>query len=252
MSLKALIFDVDGTLAETEAAHLYAFNQVFAEHDLGWQWSTEQYLDLLKVTGGKERIRHYLNTQVPEFSHPDLDTFIADLHKQKTARYVERIQQGQVPLRQGVERLLNEAKEKGIRLAIATTTTRPNIYALVDSTLGAGSTDDYFEIIAAGDEVPAKKPAPDVYIKALDDLGLSAADCVAMEDSRNGLLSATAANLPIVLSQSPFSPMTDYGAAKLVVDHLGEPDAPMQVVQGDSYGYTHVNIALLQRLAEQN
>jgi HAD superfamily hydrolase (TIGR01509 family) len=250
MPLKALIFDVDGTLAETEAAHLRAFNQVFTAAGLDWHWSESLYLDLLKVTGGKERIAHYLQQHRSDFSHPDLSGFIANLHQRKTADYIKLIAAGGVPLRTGVKRLLDEAKAANIRLAIATTTSRQNIHALIDSNLGHGSTEQLFEVISAGEDVKNKKPAGDVYANALAQLQLAAEDCIAIEDSLNGLLSASAEHIPTVITRSPYSPMLNFHAAKLVLDHLGEPTQAMHVEQGNPYGHQYVSITLLQKIAE--
>jgi beta-phosphoglucomutase-like phosphatase (HAD superfamily) len=167
--LRALIFDVDGTLAETEELHRQAFNQSFAAFGLPWAWDQALYKQLLDVTGGKERIAHF----VGDGSLP-AET-IAALHADKTQRYAHLVASGGVTLRPGVRRLLSEAEGQGVRLAIATTTSRPNVDALLQATLGRQP----FEVIAAGDEVPAKKPAPDIYRLALHRLGLPPSDCAA-------------------------------------------------------------------------
>jgi beta-phosphoglucomutase-like phosphatase (HAD superfamily) len=159
--LTALIFDVDGTLADTEKdGHRVAFNQAFAEVGLDWDWSVELYAKLLEVTGGKERIRYYLQRFNSQFRGPDdLDGFIADLHRRKTAHYTRMLAEGAIPMRPGVNRLLNEAMAAGVRLAIATTTTPENVSALLRYSL-APDAEDWFEVIAAGDIVPAKKTGP--------------------------------------------------------------------------------------------
>ncbi|SDE95886.1 HAD family hydrolase [Rhodobacter capsulatus] len=208
MELKALIFDVDGTLAETEEVHRQAFNETFAAQGLDWYWSKEDYRTLLRTTGGKERMaKHRENLG----SGPS-DAKIADLHKAKTQRYVEIIASGQVGLLPGVAELIDRAKASGLRLAIATTTTRANVDALIAATFSKPA-GDIFEVIAAGDEVAQKKPAPDVYLRALQGLGLPPAACLAFEDSRAGLASARAAGLRVVLTPSEYTRGDDFSAA---------------------------------------
>ncbi|MGD8310008.1 MAG: HAD hydrolase-like protein, partial [Chromatiales bacterium] len=170
--LEALLFDVDGTLADTERdGHRVAFNAAFAEAGLDWVWDVEVYGQLLSVTGGKERIGYFLERFSPAFDGPaDLSGFIAELHKAKTRHYTRMLREGGIPLRAGVERLLREARGAGLRLGIATTTTPENVTALLESTLGSDA-GTLFEVIAAGDVVPRKKPAPDIYVWAMDRMG---------------------------------------------------------------------------------
>jgi HAD superfamily hydrolase (TIGR01509 family) len=208
MGLKALIFDVDGTLAETEEVHRQAFNETFAAHSIGWHWTPDDYRVLLRTTGGKERMAKH---RAALGSGPS-DAEIAALHKAKTARYVEIIASGQVRLLPGVEDLIARAHAAGLRLAIATTTTRANVDALLEATFRRPP-ETVFEVIAAGDEVAAKKPAPDVYLCALQRLGLPAEACIAFEDSRAGLASARAAGLRVVLTPSEYTRGDDVTAA---------------------------------------
>ncbi|GAB6042289.1 HAD family hydrolase [Endothiovibrio diazotrophicus] len=246
---EALIFDVDGTLADTERdGHRVAFNLAFADAGLDWEWSVERYGELLAVTGGKERIRFYLERYNTEFKRPaDFDDFVAGLHQAKTAHYTRLLGEGRIPLRPGVARLIGEARGKGVRLAIATTTTPANVTALLESCLGKASP-GWFEVIAAGDVVPAKKPAPDIFELALSELGLTAAQCVAFEDSRNGLLSSRGAGLATVVTPCGYTLEDDFSGALLVIDTLGEPDAPFRVFQGDAHGHTLVDLDLVAAL----
>jgi len=251
--LKAVIFDVDGTLADTERnGHRIAFNSAFADAGLDWQWSEELYGKLLAVTGGKERIRYYLDEFNNSFQRPaDIDTFIAGLHAAKTDHYKTLISSGAIPLRSGVHRLLKEAKAAGLRLGIATTTTPDNVTALIESTLGAGAL-SWFDVIAAGDVVAAKKPAPDIYNWAMDKMGLEAESCLAIEDSRNGLLSALSAGIKSVLiTVNGYTESEEFSGAGLVVSHLGERDDPSRVIAGEMMHSTWVNLDELRALHRQ-
>ena len=247
--LKALLFDVDGTLADTERdGHRVAFNLAFADAGLDWDWTVDIYEDLLTVTGGKERMKFFLDKYKPVFDEPeDLTTYIADMHKAKTAHYTKLLSEGKIPLRPGVERLLNEARERGYRLAISTTTTPANVEALLTHTLGKESM-DWFEVIAAGDIVPAKKPAPDIYDWAMDKMNLKAEECIAFEDSRNGVLSSLAANLKTIITINDYTKDHDFTGAVIVLDQYGEPGAGFNVIEGDAQGFEYMNINMVEAL----
>ena len=195
------------------------------------------------MTGGKERIRYYLNDFYEQergqaFSMPDdPDTFIAGLHASKTKFYMQLMADGAVPLRTGVVRLFQEARDAGLRMAIATTTTPANVTSLLTHTLGAESI-DWFEVIAAGDIVPAKKPAADIFLYAIEKMNLKAEQCLAFEDSHNGLLSSTGANLKTVVTINDYTSDHDFTGAELVLSDFGEPEQSMKVLSGncdDSY-----------------
>ena len=216
----AVIFDVDGTLSETEETHRKAFNRAFELAGLSWHWDQTLYGELLSVTGGKERIRHFIESYEADGAPDDeLDDFIRTLHAEKTKAYTELVTGGQVELRPGIRKLIADAKRLGYRLAIATTTTPANIDALLTATFGDEG-HDLFEVICAGDSVPNKKPAPDVYLLALEKLGLPAGQCLAIEDSRNGLLSAHAAGIPTIVTPGIYTHDQDFTEAVLVVDDL--------------------------------
>lgn len=203
-ALKALIFDVDGTLAETEEAHRQAFNRTFTEFKLPWEWSPTLYRELLKVSGGKERIRAFVQDHDQGRDTPALDGLIARLHKRKTELYTAIVAAGGVPFRPGVARLINEARALGLRLAIATTTTTANVTALLDGATG-GAGHNWFETIACAEDAPAKKPDPQVYKVVLDRLALRPHQCLALEDSPNGVRAARAAGVPVVVSESAYT-----------------------------------------------
>ncbi len=229
MSLQALIFDVDGTLAETEEVHRRAFNEIFVEHGIAelfpdpenqWRWSQALYGELLRVTGGKERIAAYASRWLGHDPAPRSER-IAALHVAKTERYAAIIDREGIALRPGIAELVDDARASGIRLAIATTTSLSNVQALCQAAFGQPA-EQLFEVIAAGDQVPAKKPAPDIYLAALQRLGLPAETCIALEDSANGLSAAVAAGVRCVVSPSLYCADDDVEAAALRVECFRE------------------------------
>jgi HAD superfamily hydrolase (TIGR01509 family) len=250
MALEALIFDVDGTLADTERdGHRVAFNQAFVEAGLDWRWDVALYGELLAVTGGKERMRHYVDRYRPDYPKPaDFDALVARLHAAKLRRYTSLIERKGIPLRPGVRRLLEEARARGVRLAIATTTTPDNVTALLRHAISPEA-ESWFEVIGAGDVVAAKKPAPDIYYYVLERLRLAPAQCVAFEDSENGLRAAQAAGLKTVITVNDYTHTHDFRGAAMVLDHLGEPGRPFQVLSGYAVnGATCLDLKLLAQL----
>lgn len=244
--LKGLIFDVDGTLADNEQdGHRVAFNLAFADAGLDWSWDEEIYERLLAVFGGKERIRYFIDDFLQDFDPPaDLDGFIRQLHARKTERYVELLQSGAIPLRPGVGRLVREAHQAGLRLAIASTTTLENATTLLAQALGRQSV-GWFDVLACGDIVQNKKPAPDIYDYALKQLGLAAEDCLVIEDTELGLASARAAGLKTLITVNRTTRGQDFKGAAIVLDCLGEPGAPFTVLAGDAGAAEWVDVAFL-------
>ncbi len=247
--LRALIFDVDGTLAETERdGHRVAFNLAFREAGLDWEWGVEEYGKLLSIPGGKERIRHYIEQHHLVSGIPqDLDRFIINLHRLKTERYLTLLKSGAISLRSGVARLLKEAQAAGVLLAVATTTSLENVTGLLEATLGKAAI-NWFKVIGAGDMVPAKKPAPDIYTFVLTELGLNSQQCIAIEDSSHGLRSARAAGLETIVTVNGYTRGEDFHNALVVINHLGEPDQPMTVLHGDIGNHRYLTLDLINKL----
>lgn len=218
--LKALIFDLDGTLADTEETHRQAFNAAFIELGLWWDWSPPQYAQLLAVSGGKERLRHYIEAlRVPVLERARLLETVSAVHETKTRIYTEMVARGRRPFRPGVLSLLSAARAAGLRLAIASTTTSANVYALLQANLAPGSGIG-FDVVSCGDQVRAKKPAPDIYQLTLACLRLPAESCIAFEDSLNGLRAAKAAGLATVVTPTGWTLEEDFSAANLVLPSL--------------------------------
>jgi HAD superfamily hydrolase (TIGR01509 family) len=212
-----LIFDVDGTLAETESVHRCAFNAAFHEAGIAWYWDVRTYKRLLQVAGGKERIRAFARSHPPRLILSDDD--IACLHQRKSAHYTRLIAQHACRLRPGVEPFICNALSRGQTLAIATTTTCHNVEALLRVAL-APDWRSHFAAVVAGDDVTRKKPAPDVYLEVLARLQWPAAECLAIEDCANGLKAAAAASIPVLITRSEYFRDDDVSQALLVVDDL--------------------------------
>ena len=222
MAIKAIIFDVDGTLADTEDGHRQSFNKAFAENGLDWHWDVALYDKLLKVTGGKERIKYFVSDFLQGYSKlEDFDDFVKHLHAVKTGHYTAMLREGAIPLRPGIKQLIHDARAAGITLAIATTTTAENVSALLEVGLGKDWA-SYFAANGCGDIVPKKKPAPDIYDWVLDKLALQPGECIALEDSYNGLHSALAAGIKTYITTNPYTHTQDFSGAAAVLDDLSD------------------------------
>lgn len=253
--MRALIFDCDGVLADTERyGHLPAFNQTFEEFGLPVRWSEEEYGVKLQIAGGKERMRSFVT---PEFirdtglpDEPDaLTAEIAAWHKRKTQIYTDMVAAGKLPPRPGVTRIISAAQDAGWKLAVASTSAEPSVRAILANAAGQERA-DRFDVVLAGDVVEHKKPAPDIYLLALERLGTSPEETLVIEDSRNGLLAAVAAGLRCVMTVNGYTEEEDNSEAILVVSSLGDPGGERTVVLADRAGIRpadHITLDDLER-----
>lgn len=243
--LKALIFDVDGTMSETEEVHRQAFNLAFKAFDLPFEWDRTLYRDLLGVSGGRARILHYVRR-----AHPALLDAVGErmdaIHARKSAIYSRMIDERIARLRPGVERLIEEAASRGLRIALVTTTSVANAEALVIANLELPGL-ELIDAIVGGDVIVNKKPAPDIYRAALDALGLPPDRCIAFEDTANGLAAATAAGIRTVVTPSVYTTGQDFTGAFALVSHLGDPFEPYEHIAGAGEGDPMVSVPALQR-----
>jgi HAD superfamily hydrolase (TIGR01509 family) len=252
MKLKGIIFDVDGTIADTEEIHRQAFNQTFNEFNINWHWSEDDYRKILFISGGKERFKKFLHedeTLKSKIENPE--RFILELHKQKSEYYRSILESGDIQLRPGIVRLINEARDKKIQLGIATSSSIANLTALFNKTLNI-EPNELFNSIVASDTVQDKKPSPAVYQCVLAGLGLSAESCIAIEDTQNGNLSALAADLKTVITTHAYTIDNDFTGAAIVINHLGEPDNAFTVSHGTACGKSYVDIELLNNIISSN
>jgi HAD superfamily hydrolase (TIGR01509 family) len=221
-SLKALIFDCDGVLVDTEQdGHRVAFNRAFAKKGLNVEWDVPLYGELLKIAGGKERMRYYFDTTRWPAGVTDKDAFIKELHKLKTDCYMQIIDSGQLPLRPGVARLVDEAIAANIALAVCSTSNERAVNLVIERMLGP-ERKSRFAVILAGDVVSRKKPDPEIYNLVLSELGLQPQECVVIEDSHNGLLAAKSAGTKCLITTNGYTENEDFSEADLVVSELGD------------------------------
>lgn len=247
MSLKALFFDQDGVIIDTERdGHRVAFNQAFQELGFRFQWDVEEYHALLQVGGGKERMSHYLHTKgfgvpVPPEAEADL---IKKLHLRKTAIFIELIESGRLPLRPGIHRLMKEAAAQGLKLCICTTSDEKAARAISSKMLK----DIPFAFVLAGDIVKKKKPDPEIYLLALEKTGLAPHECLVVEDSANGIRAGKSAGIAVLATSNPYTEREDLSAADLVVTCLGDPDGEKGTLRKGNPGSDYNGVLTLKQL----
>ena len=254
--VKALIFDCDGVIADTERfGHLPAFNQTFEEFGLPVRWSEEEYGVKLKIAGGKERMASLLTDEFVRQAHLPTDAeeqrnMLAQWHKRKTAIFKAIVQAGRLPARPGIARIVTEARANHWKLAIASTSAEESVRAILQHVIGLDHA-THFEVLA-GDIVPKKKPAPDIYLLALERLHVVPEEAIVIEDSRNGLLAAIAAGLCCVVTLSSYTVDEDMHEAMLVAPHLGDPDNPVRIIanRGQARPGTYITLSDLEACLE--
>ena len=248
MKLEALLFDVDGTLVDTEELHRQAFNQAFLEFELDWDWGPALYIDLLAVSGGVHRIAHYIDTLgLPPAEKVRLRRLIPAIHRAKTHNYGELLGSTAAQLRPGIARLIEEARQAKFRVGVASTSSSVNVDTLLATVFG----DERYKLIdaaVAADQVARKKPAPDIYELLLTILRVPALSCIAFEDSANGLAAAKAAGLYTVVTPTRWTAAQKFIGADLVLPSLGDPDQPLDPVHATVAGAPYLELARLKAL----
>ncbi len=246
--LKAIIFDMDGTLADTEEIHRQAFNSAFDEFEIDCHWDQNLYKSLLSISGGRERIRRYISeNDLKSGDNISIEELAVKIHNRKSEIYRQRLVDGQVGLRTGVARLLNDAIQNNIVLAIATSSSINNVHALLKSGLGKDALNKFNTIVTCED-ISEQKPSPAIYKLVLDRIGIEHSCCVAIEDTYNGNKSAIGAGITTVITTHMFTLDDQFDDASLVVNQLGEPDSPMKVLSGNTRGRNYVTLELLDEL----
>lgn len=254
MTLRALLFDVDGTIADTETlGHRPAYNRAFRKLGLTFRWGPKLYRKLLKQPGGRERLKYYFQHYQPELGEHEveakanMDAWVGRVHELKSHYFHSYMRRGRVPLRPGVARLMREAREANLQLAIVTNASYKTLNSVLRYSLGPEMLAEIM-VIASGEEVKNKKPAPDIYQLAVQRLGVQPQECVALEDSEMGLEAAAAAGVKAVVTVNADTLEQDFAEAPLVVSSLGEPGAPTRVLKGELMGHRWVTIEALRHL----
>ena len=238
--IKAAFFDQDGVIIDTERdGHRVSFNMTFKEFGFTDEWDVDYYHELLQIAGGKERMKHHWKTK--GFSRPlteeEIDNLVKEMHKRKTAIFVELIESGKLPLRPGIRRFMKELMEAGIQIGVCTTSNEQAAKAITEKILS----DIKFDIVLAGDVVKNKKPDPEIYNMALSRLGLQPEECFVVEDSKNGVKAAKAACMKTIVTTNGYTEKEDVEAGDVIVSSLGEPGGTKATMRkGDLPGFDGV------------
>ncbi len=238
--IKAAFFDQDGVIIDTERdGHRVSFNMTFKEFGFTDEWDVEYYHELLQIAGGKERMKHHWKTK--GFSRPlteeEIDNLVKEMHKRKTAIFVELIESGKLPLRPGIHRFMKELMDEGIKIGVCTTSNEAAAKAITEKILS----DIKFDVVLAGDVVKNKKPDPEIYNLALSRLGLQPEECFVVEDSKNGVKAAKAACMKTIVTTNHYTEKEDVDAGDVIVSCLGDPDGEKATMRkGDLPGFDGV------------
>lgn len=240
MAIKAIFFDQDGVIIDTERdGHRVAFNDTFKHMGFDTEWDVDYYHELLQIGGGKERMKYHLKTRGFGKDIPDdeVEELIKQMHLYKTDRFIELIESGSLPLRPGIHRFMNEGVEAGLTLAVTTTSNERAAHAIAYKVLE----DISFKFVLAGDIVAKKKPDPAIYLLAMEKAGVQPQECLVIEDSRNGVLAAKAAGMHVVATSNFYTQREDLSDADVIVTALGDSDGEKgQLIKGNIPGYDGV------------
>ena len=248
MDLRAVLFDVGGTIAESEEIHRKSFNDAFKEYGLSWYWDEAIYRELVFIGGGKERINYYITRAWPEMlKQKNFTSYVSALHKVKSQIYEEYLNDLRIKARPGIIRLLKELKDHKIRLAIVSDTTEQNLTNLFKKGISINPS-EWFEVVAHGGCADQKKPSPEIYLWALEKLKLHPNSCIAIEDAPRGVEAATDADLKVIVTPSLYTKNENFEKASLVISDLGEPAKPFEVLSGNSLNHSYMNVDLLKRI----
>jgi HAD superfamily hydrolase (TIGR01509 family) len=248
--LQAIIFDVDGTLADTENIHRIAFNMAFNKHGLDWQWSKKEYTRLLSVSGGFERMKCYSREPRGIANRTYSDKLIKTIHRTKSDIYAQLLLSSNIKLRPGIGRLIAEARRDDIQLAIATNTNQENVEILLSKNLPE-DWKSWFTTIETSNTVMAKKPSPAIYLEILKKIRVEPSHAVALEDTENGLSAAKAAGIGAVITTHQFTRHSKFPEALLVVDSAGSPSSPFKILNGKAIEERWLTVAVLDKLLNQ-